>query len=92
RRRWHVGADSTYLGCVGLFFLSLGFTAIWLQKHGKHIKIPLKSSRNTAAWASGRNFPRDSTWHYTYPPEHLFHYGESPALLEHFANNDVADL
>ena len=32
RSRWHVGADPTYLGCVGLFFLSLTRESVCCRK------------------------------------------------------------
>ena len=60
--------------------------------YGKYIKPPLKSPRNIAVWTSGCYFSRYSDRHHSYSTEYLFHYGESPALPEYTADNNVANL
>ncbi len=62
------------------------------EKHGKHIKISLKSARNIAVWTPGCYRSRYSDRHHSYSTEYLFYYGKPSALPEYFADNDVANL
>lgn len=62
------------------------------SKNGAYIKLLTNHPRNTATCTPWCNLPRDFDRHHPHTAKHLFYHGEPSALLEHFTNNDVADL